>query len=247
MPMRFYQLQRPPPAIPRHWSGSLSAEHAWSLPGVECPTCHETWSGQLALPSIDLSSLPTQDAFQEPRVEPFDEYARLAAQIQPILPPGLSPEPGMQFGPLRGTAHGTWGPLSSRFGWEVLVTQEALMHLQTEGIRGLVPVRAELQGLKDGVVLLELEPPLRGRLHRDSLLEGPKCQTCGGHEVRITPVPWLDGDALPHDVDFFRPANGSTFTFVTQRFVEALQPLGPCDVSFREVSVSPVSRSGSVH
>jgi hypothetical protein len=78
-------------------------------------------------------------------------------------------------------------------------------------------------------------------------MEGPKCQTCGGYEVRITPVPWLDGDALPHDVDLFRPSNGSTFTFVTERFVEVLRPLGPCDVSFQEACVSPKSRSGSVH
>jgi uncharacterized double-CXXCG motif protein len=247
MPMRFHQLQRPAPGIPRHWSGGLSAEHAWSLPGVECPTCHETWSGQLALPSVTLSSLPEQDAFLEPRVEPHAEYARLAALVQPLLPPGLLPEPGMQFGPLRGTARGTWGPLSSRFGWEVLVTQGALTHLQAEGIRGLVPVHTELHGLDNGLALLELEPPLRGRLHRDSLLEGPKCLTCGGSEVRIAPEPWLDGDALPHDVDLFRPANGSTFIFVTERFVEAIQAMEPSDVSFREASVSPASRSGAVH
>ncbi|RYZ15088.1 MAG: hypothetical protein EOO70_07225, partial [Myxococcaceae bacterium] len=153
MPMRFYQLQRPPPEVARHWSGSLSAEHVWRLPGVECPTCHETWSGQLALPGVDLSSLPERDALVEPRVEPHVEYARLAALVQPLLPPGLSTEPGMQFGPLRGTAHGSWGPLSARFGWEVLVTQEALQGLQDAGIRGLVPVRTELQGLEAGVAL----------------------------------------------------------------------------------------------
>ncbi|RKH53672.1 hypothetical protein D7Y23_02640 [Corallococcus sp. AB050B] len=247
MPMRFYQLQRPGPSTPRHWSGSLSAEHIWSLPGVECPTCHETWSGQFALPSVDLSSLPERDLLLEPRVEPHTEYARLASRVQPFLPSGMTSEPGMQFGPLRGTAHGAFGPVSARHGWEVLVTQDALRHLQAVGIRGLVPVRAELQGLDAGVVLYELELPSRGLLHRDAVLTGPQCPTCGWQETRISPEPWLDGDALPHDVDIFRPTNGSTYTFVNARFVEALAALGPGDVTFREANVVPGSRSGSVH
>ncbi|RKG60700.1 hypothetical protein D7X30_07165 [Corallococcus sp. AB011P] len=247
MPMRFYQLQRPAPSTPRHWSGSLSAEHIWSLPGVECPTCHETWSGQFTLPSVNLSSLPERDLLVEPRVEPHAEYARLASHVQPFLPADLSPEPGMQFGPLRGTASGTFGPLSARYGWEVLVTQEALRHLQAVGIRGLVPVRAELQGLDSGVVLYELELPLRGLLHRDAVLTGPRCPTCGLYEARISPEPWLDGDDLPHDVDLFRPTNGTTFTFVNERFVEAIEALGPSDVMFRETAVVPECRTGSVH
>ncbi|MBE4747335.1 hypothetical protein G4177_03980 [Corallococcus sp. ZKHCc1 1396] len=247
MPMRFYQLQRPPPEVARHWSGSLSAEHVWRLPGVECPTCHETWSGQLSLPGVDLSSLPEQSSLVEPRVEPHAEFARLAALVQPLLPPGLSTEPGMQFGPLRGMAHGTWGPLSARFGWEVLVTQEALQGLQDAGIRGLVPVRTELQGLEAGVALHELELPIRGLLHRDSVLTGPKCQTCGWYETRIAPEPCLDGDALPHEVDLFRPENGTTYTLVNERFVEAVHALGPSDVVFREVGVMPQSRSGLIH
>ena len=159
----------------------------------------------------------------------------------------MTSEPGMQFGPLRGTARGAFGPVSARYGWEVLVTQDALRHLQALGIRGLVPVRAELQGLDAGVVLYELELPMRGLLHRDAVLTGPRCRTCGWHEVRIAPEPWLDGDALPHDVDLFRPTNGTTYTFVTERFVEALAALGPGDVTFREARVVPESRSGSVH
>ncbi|RKH71397.1 SitI6 family double-CXXCG motif immunity protein [Corallococcus aberystwythensis] len=245
--MRFYQLQRPAPSTPRHWSGSLSAEHVWSLPGVECPTCHETWSGQFALPSVDLTSLSERDLLVEPRVEPYPEYERLASLVQPLLPSGLPPEPGMQFGPLRGTALGSFGPLSARYGWEVLVTQEALRHLRAMGIRGLVPMRAELQGLEAGVVLYELELPLRGLLHSEAVLTGPPCPTCGWHEVRISPTPSLDGDALPHDVDLFRPKNGSTYTFVNERFVEAIAALGPSDVTFREAQVTPESRSGSVH
>ncbi|RKG81986.1 hypothetical protein D7W79_03855 [Corallococcus exercitus] len=247
MPMRFYQLQRPAPSTPRHWSGNISADHSWSLPGVECPTCHETWSGEFTLPSVDLSSLPERDLLAEPRVEPYSEYARIAAHVQPFLPSGLAPEPGMQFGPLRGTARGSFGPLSARYGWEVLVTQDALRHLQAVGIRGLVPVRAELQGLEAGVVLYELEVPLRGLLHREAVLTGPRCPTCGWCEVRISPEPSLDGDALPHDVDLFRPTNGTTYTFVNERFVEAIEPLGPFDVTFREADVRPESRSGSVH
>ncbi|WP_375756499.1 double-CXXCG motif protein [Corallococcus exercitus] len=245
--MRFYQLQRPASSAPRHWNGSLSAEHLWSLPGVECPTCHETWSGQFTLPSVDLSSLSEHELLQEPRVEPYAEYTRLASHVQPFLPSGLSPEPGMQFGPLRGTSCGSWGPVSARVGWEVLVTQEALRHLRAVGLRGLVPVRAELQGLNAGVVLYELELPVRGLLHRDAVMTGPQCPTCGWYEVRISPEPWLDGDALPHDVDLFRPTNGTTYTFVTERFVEAIQALGPSDVTLREVRVAPVSPLGSVH
>jgi uncharacterized double-CXXCG motif protein len=152
----------------------------------------------------------------------------------------------MQFGPLRGTAQGTFGPVTAKDDWEVLVREDALEQLQAAGIRGLIPVRAELEGLAN-TRLFELELPVRGLLHRNSLLEGPRCRTCGCQEVSISPECWLDGDSLPHDVDLFRPANAVTVTVVSERFVESVQALGPSDIVFNEIAVVPEPRSNLIH
>lgn len=202
----------------------------------------------MPFPTVDLSTLAERGAFEEPRVEPHAEYTRLAERIRPLLPPDVAPEPGMQLGPLRGTARGTFGPITARYGWEVLVRSDALARLRAAGIRGLMPVRAELQGLEQKApALYELELPVAGLLHRDVVFQGPRCRTCGWNEVRIAPEGWLDGDSLPPDLDVFRPANATTYTVASERFVDVVRSLEPSDVVFRELVVIPDSRSSSLH
>ena len=113
--MRYFELSTPHYDAPRIWTGTYQADARWMLPGVECPTCGESWSGiALAYPSVDLSQSPLRMELETPRLEPFARYARLLEQVKPLLPPGAQVEPGTTFGPLIGTAEGTFGPLVLR-------------------------------------------------------------------------------------------------------------------------------------
>ncbi|GMU07442.1 MULTISPECIES: SitI6 family double-CXXCG motif immunity protein [Corallococcus] len=237
--MRFYEVDIVRPDLPRRWTGHVVAERAWTLPGVECPTCGETWSGQQTLPTVDVTDLPQQGLLREPRVVPYAEFTALTAGLASRLPRGLVPEPGMQLGPLRGSARGTFGPLTTQDGWDLLVRGDALTRLQQGGLKGLVPVRMELEGLgPEALPLYELELPIAGRLDPADVLEGPRCQTCGWREVRISPEHALEVDSLPDDLDVFLPANATTYLMVTERFVQAAQRLGPSDLMFREVPLA---------
>ncbi|MCY1032899.1 double-CXXCG motif protein [Corallococcus sp. BB11-1] len=242
--MRFYEVDILRPDLPRHWTGHFVAEHTWTLPGVECSTCGETWSGQQAFPSVDLSDLPRQALLREPRVVPYDTFPPLVQGLAPRLPQGITPEPGMQLGPLRGTSQGAFGPLTTQEGWDLLVREDALTRLEREGIHVGSPVRAELQGLGPGAPLMyELELPTAGLLDGRDVLEGPRCRTCGWREVRISPEHALEATLLPTGLDAFRPVNATTYIVVTERFVQAVHRLGVSDVVFRELPVAaPSSR-----
>jgi uncharacterized double-CXXCG motif protein len=171
----------------------------------------------------------------------------LAEQVRPHLPTGVVPVPGMQFGPLRGTATGEFGPVTVHRPWELLVRQDALEQLVAAGLRGLVPVRTELQGLGEALPLYELEPTMAARVHPDCVQTGPTCATCGYHEHRLMPDWWLDEGSLPEDLDVFRAPDAPHANLVSERFAEAIERLGPSDVTFRELAVAPKVRSSLLH
>ncbi|NOK22223.1 SitI6 family double-CXXCG motif immunity protein [Corallococcus carmarthensis] len=235
--MRYFELCTPHYDMRRVWTGSYQADARWMLPGVECPTCGETWSGiALAYPSVDLSRHPLREEFETPRLEPFARYARLLEQVKPWLPPGAQVEPGTTFGPLVGTAEGSFGPLVLRDPWKLLVREDALDAMRTAGLRGLVPVRAELAASSASVPALhELELAVRGRLHPHG---PPPCGTCGRVEAAMPEEFRLEGPSLPTDLDVFRLTDAVTLIVATARFVEVARSLGPLDVLFRELPVS---------
>ncbi|MBN8230586.1 hypothetical protein JYK02_24025 [Corallococcus macrosporus] len=237
--MRFYEVDIVRPDLPRRWTGHLQTERTWTLPGVECPTCGETWSGQQTLPTVDVTDLPQQGLLREPRVVPYVEFMALTAGLASRLPRGIAPEPGMQLGPLRGSAEGIFGPLTTRDGWDLLVRKDALSQLQQEGLNGLIPARVEVEGLgPEAPALYELEFHIAGRLDPSDVLEGSPCPSCGWREVRISPEHALEADSLPKGLDVFLPANATTYLMVTERFVQAAQRLGPSDLVFREVPLA---------
>ncbi|NOK37654.1 hypothetical protein D7W79_24305 [Corallococcus exercitus] len=237
--MRFYEIDIVRPDLPRRWTGHIMTERTWTLPGVECPTCGETWSGQQMLPTVDVTDLPQQGLLRKPRVVPYAEFTALTAGLASRLPRGLAPEPGMQLGPLRGSAEGAFGPLTTQDGWDLLVREDALSRLQQQGLNGLIPVRLEVEGFgSEAPFLYELEFHVAGRLAPEDVQEGPQCPTCGWREVRISPEHALEADSLPNDLDVFLPVNATTYLMVTERFVQAAQRLGPSDLMFREVPLA---------
>jgi uncharacterized double-CXXCG motif protein len=191
-------------------------------------------------PSADLSSLPERKELEIPRPEPFDEFVRLRELVRPFVPPGAQLLPGAEFGPLVGTASGTFSPLFFYFTQMPVIQREALERLRAEGIRGLRGFPTELRfRQKNHPELLELEFLPQGRLHVDCLPPDrpPTCEKCGRKGFKRPDDLILDADSLPREQDLFRLADFESTFICTERFVDAVRRLELDGVDFLEVPV----------
>ncbi|MCP3135816.1 SitI6 family double-CXXCG motif immunity protein [Pyxidicoccus xibeiensis] len=231
--MRFYSLEEV--SSPRY-SWSLQTEHQWLLPGVRCPTCHDTWAsiGE-AYPSVDLSELPERKKLKAKLEEDFAEFSRLRERVRRFAPSGAPLTPGTSFGALLGRARGPFPQLVLQNPWTVLMHREALEQLQAEGVRGLKGCRTELRFRdKHPPELLELQVEPGGLFHRDCLPPHVPCPTCGPR-FSMPREPLLDAASLPTDRDLFRLANFSTVIVGSERFVDTVRRLCFEEVDFREL------------
>lgn len=235
---RFYWLK--PPQTPRY-TGSVNAAHKWGLPGVHCSACGATWSdGADAYPSVDLSGLPDHEEFEEPRPEPFEEFARLRERVRSLVPPHLPLGPGTEFGPLVGSAMGSFGQLHLPNPWTLLARREAVEKLREAGPRGVKGCPMEVRfRQKNHPDLLELELEPHGALHPDCIPSDrePLCTTCGRDAFRRPDEPLLERASLPEHLDLFRLAGYTTMILCTERFHDAVQRVALDEVVFRELPV----------
>lgn len=237
IPMRFYSLEEDKAS---RYTGDMSASHSWGLPGVHCPTCRVTWGGAGQLyPSVELSALPQCAEFEEPRPEPFEEFARLRELVRPLAPPGALLRPGTRFGPLTGSAWGSFGAFFWVGAGDLMVRREALEQLQARGIQGLQAVRPKLRyrHKKNPPDLLELQLHPAGRLHPDCIPPANRtpCPTCDRYGFALPEEPVLEAASLPSGQDVFRLINFATLVVGTERFVDAVQSLGLDGMAFREL------------
>lgn len=133
--------------------------------------------------------------------------------------------PGATFGPLVGTATGTFSPLFFYYVTMPLIHREALEKLQAEGVRGLRGFPTELRfRQKNHPELLELEILPHGRLHPDCTPERPPpCPKCGRDHFSRPEDLILDATSLPMHTDLFRLADFETTFIATERFVDAVR------------------------
>ncbi|WP_257450632.1 SitI6 family double-CXXCG motif immunity protein [Archangium lipolyticum] len=235
--MKFYELRAPRQS---RYTGNLNAEHRWSLPGLRCPECKTTWAGGFsAYPGVDLSSLPEHGEYEKSRPESFDEFARLRERVQPLVPRGGQLLPGAAFGPLTGTATGTFSPLIFQLLRGPLIRREALEQLQAEGVQGLHGYRTALRfRQKNHPELLQLEILAHGRLHPDCTPERPPpCPRCSRDYFPFPDEPILDAASLPTHTDLFRLSDFETIFIGTERFVDAVRRLKLDEVDIRELPV----------
>lgn len=143
------------------------------------------------------------------------------------------------FGPLVGTATGTFSPLFFYYLEMPLVHRQALEQLQTEGVRSPRGFRTELRfRQRNHPELLELELLPHGRLHPDCTPERPPpCPKCGRDAFRFPEDPILHATSLPTHTDLFRLSDFETIFIATERFVEAVRRLGLDEIDIREVPV----------
>ncbi|WNG14410.1 double-CXXCG motif protein [Cystobacter fuscus] len=232
---KFYRLRAPRQS---RYTGHLSATHKWALPGLRCPECKATWAGGFtAYPGVDVSALTERGEYEVPRPEPFDEFTRLRERVRPLVPPESPLLPGTKFGPLVGTATGTFSPLFFYYAEMPLVHPEALERLRVAGVRGLRGFRTELRfRQRNPPELLELEIPPHGRLHPDCTPERPpRCPKCGWDDFAFPEDPILDAASLPAHTDLFRLSDFETIFIATERFIDTVRRLDLEEVDFREL------------
>ncbi|WP_257451834.1 SitI6 family double-CXXCG motif immunity protein [Archangium lipolyticum] len=235
---KFYRLRAPRPS---RYTGNLDARHKWgSLPGLHCSECGATWAGSAtAYPGVDLSSIPERGEYERPRPEPFEEFVRLRERVRPLVPPGGQLLPGAEFGPLVGSATGTFSPLFLHFARTKLVSREALEQLQAAGVRGLRAFPTELRfRQKKHPEMLELEILAHGKLHPDCTPQrSPPCARCGWDDFAFPEEPLLDAASLPTHTDLFRLSDFETILIGTERLVDAVRRLNLDGADIHEVPV----------
>lgn len=234
---KFYELREPRQS---RYTGEVTIRRKWRLPGLRCPECNLTSSGGFtAYPSVDLSAFPSRGEYEERRVVSFDEFVRLREQVRPLVPPEHELLPGVAFGPLIGTATGSFSPLFFHSLWTKLILREALEQLQAAGVRGLRGLHTELRfRQKHHPELLELEVLPHGRLHPDCAPGcPPPCRTCGLVDLGFPDAPILEAASLPAHTDLFRLSDFETILIATERFVDAVRRLELDEVDIRELPV----------
>ena len=235
--MRYFEVRGLPEDTEPQWSGEYRTHRRWYLPGVECPQCGP-WAGMGAYPSVDLSGVEEPMLAQVTGPTSFAEYMRLVALIRPFLPPEIPIKGGCSFGPMVGTARGKFGPISCDPPWEVVLREDAVELLKAEGLTGVIAVRMELKSRRSNTpALYELEKRPLAKLHPDCIGEWktPPCDVCGRPEMfKLPPKRWLLRSSIPEGLDVFGNHGANPYV-VSERFVEAVQRLGPADVTYQEL------------
>jgi uncharacterized double-CXXCG motif protein len=152
---------------------------------------------------------------------------------------GARLDSGTEFGPLTGTATGSFGQRFMQNPWSLYLRREALEMLQAAGIRGLrgCPLAVRFRQ-KSHPELIESQLEFHGRFHPVCLPKNlePPCPTCGEDKGYSLPQsPLLAAASLPEDLDVFRLADWSGLILASQRFVDAVRRLELDGVVFHEL------------
>ncbi|RKH63122.1 SitI6 family double-CXXCG motif immunity protein [Corallococcus llansteffanensis] len=235
--MRYFEIRGPPRDSEPQWSGEYRTRHRWGLSGVECPR-YGVWAGMDAFPSVELSGEAASTLAEQRWPTSLKEYNRLVALVRPFVPLELPVRAGASFGPMVGTARGKFGPITCDPPWEVVLREDAVELLKSEGLTGIIAVRMELKSRRSNMpALYELEKRPLAKLHPDCIGEWktPACTLCGSPEsFALPPKRWLLRSSIPEGLDVFG-IEGANPCVVSERFVEVVQRLGPADVIYREL------------
>jgi uncharacterized double-CXXCG motif protein len=239
--MRFYELDSVPYGTSRY-TGEYRAERKWGLPGLQCPTCNCPYVDQSeAYPGVDLSGVPEAKQLEEAWLEEdVERFMRLRELVRPLVPAWAPLVPGARFGPLVGTARGSFAQLHMLDRDRVIIRRDALEQLQAEGLRGLEGYRTGIRfRQRNAPELMELHLEMPGLLHPDCIPPGKAtpCKTCGGYIYSMPMQPLLDKTSLPEHLDIFRLRNFTGVIVLSERFVDTLHRLGFEEFSLRELPV----------
>jgi uncharacterized double-CXXCG motif protein len=220
--MRFFEL-----SIDDNYDAYIEAEHRWGLPGVNCRACGETWGTTgISYPTVELAGKLDAKDYESRWPVDWDEFVRLRARIQPLLPRDAMAPPGTTLGPLVGRAEGRMGDIVWQHAWTPLVKPAAFADL----CASLAPLRgaaSHLLGPPGTPPLIELELEPHGTLAEKSLpVHRPApCELCGRVELTRPAQPVLARASLPASPTIFRLRDLPTAIIIAERGLERLAAL----------------------
>jgi uncharacterized double-CXXCG motif protein len=107
----------------------ILAVRARSLPGMVCGV-HGVWATTgLNYPTVDIALIDSQIGRLPVNPISVDDYRALVAQLEPIIGPERLLNPGVNLGPLRGTARGLLGDFAWINSWTMLVRSSTYQEL----------------------------------------------------------------------------------------------------------------------
>ena len=200
---------------------TVDATHRWSLPGVHCDVCGQTWASTgPAFPRVDLDGWAPEREYRRARAVPLHEYQRLRDQLQAKcrLPWPLSP--GAELGPLQGRVRARrLGAFVWQNPWTLLATSAAVELLGRAG-QVLPAVATRLTGpLAQVLREVECVPLATVRLEAATTT----CSACGRHAASWPRRVLLVRDTLPTDVPVFRIRNLPTMMVASRVLVDAIK------------------------
>lgn len=228
------------PDYPNLGTGRIDATHTWSLPGVFCPHCGETWGNAgLQYPTVDLSHLPGEKTYRQPATVHWNEFGSLCSSLTSLMEPDALLLPGTQFGPLVGRGHGrfvadfAWVNL-----WTLLVTKEAFGWL-ADRVPNLNGTSPDLKFANERPTLLELYLPPRGELVLPPPDDGEDpCSLCRREPRSLPDELVIERSSVPDNLHIFRAHNFTTVVLATDRFVKAVADLGLVGLVFKQVRIA---------
>jgi len=144
----------------------------------------------------------------------------------------------MMFGPLVGTASGSFGSLFFQNPWTLLALRDTVEQLRAAGIQGLKACHHELRfRQKNPPALLEFQIEPHGRLHADCIPQEKRipCATCGRYGFSKPAEPLLEASSLPKHQSLFRLANFPTLIICDESFADAVRGIGLDGAVFHEL------------
>lgn len=203
------------------------AGRRWSLPGVRCDSCGETWANiGTAYPLVDLAEFPDSHRYEDQRPVTWDEFEVRAEPIEALLPAGLPVPPGTGLGPLTGHAEGVFGDLVWPYPWTLLLKKGAFDRLQSRGAAVLqgAPAQLEVPGASAGLIEIQIEP--HGHMVSTDGSDSPApCARCGRVDVVRPQELVVARGSVPASIDIFRLRDLTTAVLVSERLLEVLREL----------------------
>lgn len=215
----------------------IDAGHKWTLPGVKCEVCGDTWATTgVEYPTVDISAEPYAKEYVNGWPVSLAELEQRRARIRSHFQADALLPPGADFGPLEGKASGRFPDFVWLSPWTLLLKRVAYEQLRSHDValpRAVAPQLRFSGNQPVDLVELEIEP--LALLAAESFLpNGEPCLGCGRDARRVN-VPVVSASSLPQDVDLFRPRNFPTYILGNERFREAVEALSLKGIVFSEL------------
>ena len=200
----------------------MEARHEWTLPGVRCDLCRQTWATVgVAYPTIDVPGDGAQRRLR-PGVVAWEEYEELQHLVAPLVPPGTPTPPGTGFGPLVGRIRESSTDAAWPHPWMVLWKRPAYDRISA-ALRNVRGRNARLTSQQSQPDLVEMEIPAYGNLAASQAVT--PCGKCGRVGIKRPAQVIVRRGTWPDAIPFFRLTDLTTIILVTEDGLARLSEL----------------------